>query len=87
MTQCLNLIYIAIKFHYDVLKGYLVMGCAKIILKINQRDVTPKQNEGEQPFLYVTCCLNLIYIAIKFHHYSPGPTKLLNATELLFKLP
>ena len=56
-----------IKFHYNIPKGYLVMGCAKIDLKINQTDVTPKLNKGEQPFLYESRCLNPVYIAIKFH--------------------
>ena len=49
------------------------MACAKIIFKINQRDITPKLSKGEQPILYETCCLNLIYIAIKFHHDTPNP--------------
>ena len=33
MTQCVNLIYIAIKFHHEIPMGYLVMGCAKNSLK------------------------------------------------------
>ena len=32
-TQCLNLIYNAIKLHYDIPKGYLNMGCAKVVLE------------------------------------------------------
>ena len=60
VTQCLNLIYIAIKFHYDIPMGYLVMGCAKLVLKNNQRDVTPKLSKGKQTFLYETRYLNLV---------------------------
>ena len=37
VTYFLSLIYIAIKFHRDNAKGYLVIGCIKIVLKNNQR--------------------------------------------------
>ena len=37
------------------------------------RDITPKLSKSEQPFLYETHCLNLIYIAIKFHHDNQEP--------------
>ena len=30
----LNLIYVAIKFHHEIPKGSLVMGCAKSVLKL-----------------------------------------------------
>ena len=36
--------------------------------KINQRDIAQKLSNGEKQFLYEICCLNLIYIAIKFLH-------------------
>ena len=39
--------------------------------KINQREVTQKLRKGEQSFLYVTNCLNLIHITIKFHQDIP----------------
>ena len=51
VTQCLNLIYIAIKIHYHIPKGYLVMGCAKNSLKNNQRDIIPNLSKGKLPFL------------------------------------
>ena len=57
------------KFHYDIPKGYIVIGCAKIVLKINQRDITPKISKVKERFLYETRCLNCIYIAID----SPKP--------------
>ena len=34
-------------------------------------EVTQKLRKGEQSFLYVTDCLNLIHIAIKFHQDIP----------------
>ena len=33
----------------------------------NQRGLTQKLKKGEQPFLYSTCCLDLILIPIKLH--------------------
>ena len=36
MTQCVNLIYIAIKFHHEISMGNLVMGCAKTVLKLSK---------------------------------------------------
>ena len=44
------------------------MTCTRRALEIYQRDVTLKIRTGKQSFLYVTQCLNLIYIAIKFHY-------------------
>ena len=49
------------------------MVCSKIVFNLNQRDITRKLSKTEQPFLYETCCLNLIYIAIKFHYDIPKP--------------
>ena len=51
VKQWLNLIYIAIKFRYDIPKGYRVMGCAKIVLEIILRNITQKISKGEQPFV------------------------------------
>ena len=45
-------------------RGYQVMGYAKIVLEINQKDITPKLSKGEKPFLFETRCLNLIYILL-----------------------
>ena len=42
VKQWLHLIYIATKFHADIPNGYRVMGCAKIVLEINLRDITQK---------------------------------------------
>ena len=39
----------------------------KVSQKFNQREVTQKVRKGEQLFLHATRCLDLIYIAIKFH--------------------
>ena len=39
----------------------------KVSQKFYQWEVTQKVRKGEQLLLHVTCCLNLIYIAIKFH--------------------
>ena len=35
--------------------------------KINQRDITWKLRKGEQSFLCMTCCPDLIHIPIKLH--------------------
>ena len=43
VTQCLYLIFIAIKHYYNIPKGFLVMGSAKIVLEIDQRDVTHRR--------------------------------------------
>ena len=49
----------------------IVMMCTRIVCIINQRAVTQKLRKKEQPFLYVTCCLDLIHIAMKFHQNFP----------------
>ena len=44
----------------------------------NSTNVTPKQSQKEQPFLYETRCFffcfffNIFYFAIKFHHDIPN---------------
>ena len=46
--------------------------CTRIICKkTNQKAVTQKLRKGEQPFLYATCRLDLIHIAMKFHQNIP----------------
>ena len=71
-TQCLNLIYIAIKFHYHIPKDYLVMGCANIVLKINQRDITPKlsKKKGSHSCMRhaaLTLCILISSFIMMFH--------------------
>ena len=59
----------------------------QIVLKVI-RDITPKLSKGEQPFLYETRCLNLISIAVKFHHDIPKPYIVIEyKLELPYKLP
>ena len=55
--------HVAIVTTYDMKKDGLK--------KISQREVTQKLRKGEQSFLKVRDCLNLIHIAIKFHHDIP----------------
>ena len=77
MTDCLKFIHIAIKFHQDIPYGYIPSYGTRIDSvgkKINQREVTQKLRKGEQSFLYVTHCLELIHIAIKFHQDIPYGT-------------
>ena len=85
MTHNLDLIHIVIKFHQDILYGYLVMACIRIVSekKNYQREVTQKLRKGELSFLYVTHHLNLIHIVIKFYQEIPYGYLLMVHTRLV----
>ena len=71
-THRLNLIHIAIKLHQDIPYGYLVMACARIVWKeILSERRNSESKKGRESFLHMTCCLGLIYIALKFHSDIP----------------
>ena len=69
MTQCLNLIYIAIKFHYYILKGYLVMGCAKIVLRAR----VACRNQSMQTIIFDYQCDSVFSTAVKFQNNATRP--------------
>ena len=42
-------------------------------IKTKQREITPKVRKPKLQFLYMTCCLILLYISTKYHlKYSKG---------------
>ena len=50
--------------------------------KNSKRGITPKLKKGEQSFVYVTHCLDLIHIPIKFHEEIPISYRVIGCTRM-----
>ena len=72
MTCRPDLIHIPIKLHKDILNCYWIRERTRMFGKMNQKDITWKIRMGEQSFLCMTHCPDLIHIPIKLHEDIPN---------------
>ena len=70
MTHCI--IHIVTNFYQDIPYAYLVLACTRLALDdLSKGHNSKKVRKVKQSFLYVTPCLYLIYIVIKFQYDIP----------------
>ena len=66
-AHLLMMLYISMKFHENILRGFQVTERHKMTIIKFQRGITTKLHRQELQFLYSACRLLMLYIAIKFH--------------------
>ena len=67
------------------MKKYIMvteLWCVHDFVYNNQRGITQKLRKGKQSFLYVTHCLELIYIPIKFCEDIPNSYRVMRCTRI-----
>ena len=70
VTPLLNVLYILVKYHENILKGFRVMGCTKFYNFGILREITLEPSQLELSFLHVTLLPNALYNLTKFHENS-----------------
>ena len=69
-TRLLNVLYILVKYHENILKGFRVMVRTKLYNFGRLWEITPEPSRLELSFLYSTLLPNALYNLTKYHENS-----------------
>ena len=69
-TRLLNVLYILVKYHENILKGFRVMVRTKFYNFGRLWEITPEPSRLEFSFLHATLLPNALYNLTKFHENS-----------------
>ena len=70
VTCLLNVLYILVKYHENILQGFRVMARTKFYNFGRLWEITPESSPLELSFLHVTLLPNALYNLTKFHENS-----------------